>query len=383
MYKNAEQKYKHLALFLQKNHAMDVDIYPQGSFALGTVVRPVIKGEDAGYDLDFVCQVKYNKNELSAKQLREILEEALSSSELYGGKLKVCPECLTIEYADLSGIGFSIDIVPAADETDEHKNSLRAKSQIPALLDTAIAIPQYGENEYFWVTNNPRGYREWFESINKPFADNSAPVYREILFKNNRGLFATVEDIPHGLNRSALQRVIQILKYHRDIFYSQYPDGEKIKPISAIINTVVTKIAATADPKYSVFELLEYVLNEFAVYSSRQVLPSEMFFSKYGSKNAIKKNQDLWIIENPANPEDNLADHWNENSDIPKIFFKWTNAAKKDLIEALHKSPQEFGASLASAFGSDIVAKTLGNKYRHLNAKPLDTVHPTKPWRQK
>lgn len=30
-------------------------MYPQGSFAIGTVVRPNVKNPDANYDLDFIC----------------------------------------------------------------------------------------------------------------------------------------------------------------------------------------------------------------------------------------------------------------------------------------------------------------------------------------
>ena len=39
MYKNATEKYKAVGTYLQ-NQGLACDIFPQGSFSLGTVVRP-------------------------------------------------------------------------------------------------------------------------------------------------------------------------------------------------------------------------------------------------------------------------------------------------------------------------------------------------------
>ena len=44
MYKNAVEKYTALATYLEEN-GFAVSIYPQGSFAYGTVVRPLKMGK--------------------------------------------------------------------------------------------------------------------------------------------------------------------------------------------------------------------------------------------------------------------------------------------------------------------------------------------------
>lgn len=239
MYKNAVEKYHAITKFLN-DYGIDADMYPQGSFAFGTVIRPNATNPSASYDLDFICQVRGSRVDYAPSELRQIIEEALSSSGIYGGKLTVYKECFTIEYADVNDIGFTIDIVPATDETVENKNQLIKKSLEPALIETAIAIPKYnGERNYSWLTNNPKGLRAWFDAKNEPFLAASRSAYRERLFAANRVLFASVEEIPHELDRSALQRVIQILKYHRDVFYAKIEDGNEIKPISAIINVVI------------------------------------------------------------------------------------------------------------------------------------------------
>ena len=96
-----------------------------------------------------------------SSELRKKIEEILSTSDLYGGKLIPYDECFTIEYADVNGIGFSIDIVPATDEDASIKQELITLSTSPELIDTAIAIPRYSKQKiYNWITNNPKGYVE-------------------------------------------------------------------------------------------------------------------------------------------------------------------------------------------------------------------------------
>ena len=95
--------------------------------AFGTVVRPNAKDPSANYDLDFICQVSGSRADYAPSELRQKIEDAFTSSAIYGGKLKVCKDCFTVEYADINGVGFTIDIVPAADETSENKKRLAKK----------------------------------------------------------------------------------------------------------------------------------------------------------------------------------------------------------------------------------------------------------------
>lgn len=384
MYKNADEKYKAITKFLC-DCGIEANIYPQGSFAFGTVVRPNAKDPDAGYDLDVICQIKGNRNSCAPSELRNQVKEALESSNVYGGKLEVYEECFTIEYADVSGISFTIDIVPSTDEDWETKNRLRIQSNNPDLLDTAIAIPRYnGERNYSWLTNNPKGFRTWFEKINEPFLLASRDMYRQEILENNLSLYNSVEEIPHELDRSALQRVIQILKYHRDIYYSHFDDGDDIKPISAILNYVVAKIAENYNPKSSVFELLEYVLNELSIYAEHQNLSNLEFANIYGNRNVFGKVDGKWKIANPANPEDNLANKWNDDKRIPEMFFMWVKTAKNDLIQGLQiDDEQEFRALLENSFGTTTVFNAIGKKYCGITpSRPIPTNLAAKPYRK-
>lgn len=381
MYKNAVEKYTSLTKYLG-SHGLKATMYPQGSFALGTVTRPYNKEHDRNYDLDFICQVDSSRDEISPKDLRDKIKDILESGELYGGKLTINDECFTIEYADIGSIGFSIDIVPAADETYKNKLELKKESHRPDLIETAIAIPRFSQQRvYNWITNNPKGYREWFSEMNLPFANYSYERYRQQLYKNNMELFNSVEEIPTDLYRSSMQRVIQILKYHRDVYYSRVKDGDDLKPISAIINTVVARIASKAAPTLSPIELLDYVLKEFSIYAKQMNQTEQSFKQMYSDKLAIQKRNNKWIIENPANPEDNLADKWNLDSRIPKLFFSWAEAAKDQLVDSLFLSDADFRAKVETAFGRSTVQNGWGSKYNPEPPRIIPSHNSPKPWR--
>jgi hypothetical protein len=380
MYQNAETKYTSIAKYLE-NNGIEAAMYPQGSFALGTVVRPNTKDPNAEYDLDLICQLRNTRDDFTAAELRRKVEDILTSSDLYGGKLTIYDKCFTIKYADVNGVGFSIDIVPAVAENEENKMRLRLKSKNPSLIENAIAIPKHCEKNYNWITNNPKGYRLWFENINTPFQEISRMQYRQMLFEENRSIYDSVEEIPEELDRSALQRVIQILKYHRDMYYVKLKNGENIKPISAILSTIVARISSSVSANISVFDLLHYVLNEFSTYAEHQILTEESFVERYQGKNVIEKKGGKWIIVNPANPEDNLADQWNQDASISKYFFAWAKAVREDLIDSLQMSDEDFRAKVEAAFGFMTVKDTWGSKYNKVAPKPVIPVIPAKPWR--
>lgn len=124
MYKNADEKYHALADYLSRHTDFTLDMYPQGSFAFGTVVRPFKNDEDGSYDLDFICEVDLEKGDITAEELRDSIDKAISDGELYGGKLMVSDQCLTIQYSEEGGAAFSIDIVPAARESERIINGI-------------------------------------------------------------------------------------------------------------------------------------------------------------------------------------------------------------------------------------------------------------------
>lgn len=381
MYKDAVEKYKNLGTYLQEK-GIQADFYPQGSFSLGTVVRPYKDNKDANFDLDAICQILNEKGTTTPQDIKEMVESAFEENETYKKKLTKCDKCCTINYAETNEIGFSIDIVSAVEEDESTKQRLKQKSLLPEYIDTAIAISSKKDEEYEWATNNPKGFKEWFDKINKPFLEKNPLQSRSAIFESYREVFASIEEIPIELERSALQRVIQILKRHRDVYFSKKQNGGTLKPISAIITTVVASIASTAPASLNVFDLLKYVLSEFNIYSKRQILNEAEFNNFYKNKNIVQRIEGNWVIENPVNPEDNLADSWNENPLMAKTFFDWTKCVSTDFLESYEKRDEEYVALLESALGSDFVRRSIDvKKYSSSVAKPIIQSSQSKPWR--
>jgi len=380
MYQNAIEKYNHLTTYLEQ-HGYAVKMYPQGSFALGTVVRPIHKGDDASYDLDFIYQVSSPKKSTSPKELRDEVEAVLRDSHLYDDRLVVNDECFTIEYADIGGIGFSIDIVPATAEDEGKKLQLKSESPHPELIDDSIAIPKSENSRYSWLTNNPKGYKSWFTSINDPYAALNRDEVRKTIFAQNISLYNSVEDVPIDLERSPVQRVIQILKYHRNVYYGKLFEGKALKPISAIIGTLVAQVAEKHSPTMGTFDLLQCVLSELRTYSELLTSNQTVFKRAHPGKTLLTREGQNWVLRNPANPEDNLTDSWNGNPRIAPTFFKWLACAYGDLISSLTLSDEEFRARVAGALGDKQVRRVWGKKYEKIPTSTFTSSSQTKPWR--
>ena len=381
MYKNATEKYKAVGTYLQ-NQGLTCDIFPQGSFSLGTVVRPYRESKEADYDLDFICCLGDKKETTTAKYVKNVVKETLCNSEVYREKLQNIEwdKCWTLEYAEVNGIGFNIDIVPAVSESDDIIQLMVGNNLSQDNAELAVAITDKRKQNYFWLTSTPRAYKNWFESINKPFLEFDRINKRKVLFEKSRTVYNSIEEIPEGLERSALQRVIQILKHHRDVYYCRIKK-ENLKPTSAIITTICAEIASGMNPSLNVFELLQAIADDFEIYSANQTMTEEAFSRQYETKNVIRKSNGKWQIINPVNPNDNLADSWNINPEKAELFFKWVKAMKKDYVDSLQIEDNDFVALLENNFGRDYVKKSI-NLNEYANVVPTIIQNTPKPWRK-
>lgn len=210
--------------------------------------------------------------------------------------------------------------------------------------------------------------------------DYNREVRKRSLLEKSRTVYNSIEEIPEGLERSSLQRVIQIMKYHRDVYFCRIRK-EKSKPTSAIITTICTEIAENMDPTMTVFELLQAIASDFEIYSKNQTLTEEQFANQYFQKNIIQKRNNKWYIMNPVNPLDNLADSWNEDFQRVKLFFQWVKAMKKDYIDSLQLDDNDFVALLENNFGRDYVKKSINIK-NYTSSVPKIIVNTPKPWRK-
>ena len=109
-------------------------IYPQGSMALETTVRP--KGRDE-YDLDLVCQML--PTGMSALNVYNEVYGRLMANRMYAPMVEKKNRCVRLNYAHQ----FHLDIIPA--EPDQ------------VVGGDAIRVPDRDLRD--WTPSNPRGLR--------------------------------------------------------------------------------------------------------------------------------------------------------------------------------------------------------------------------------
>ncbi len=81
-----------------------------------------------------------------------------------------------------------------------------------------VTHPQYSSRQQDWPRSNPKGYGVWFEGRMV-----SAARSRRFQLVEER-LNASVDEVPAYDWKTPLQRVVQILKRHRDVMFATAPD---------------------------------------------------------------------------------------------------------------------------------------------------------------
>lgn len=314
-------------------------IYPQGSFALGTAVKP--EGDDH-YDVDAVCVLDLDQRETTQQALKEMIGRRLKEHCTYDRLLDPRDgkrRCWTLKYAD--GSRFHLDILPAVPDSDELAVALGVEERL-ARHAIAITDKQTWDVAPAWPKSNPQGYVEWFKDR-----------MRVVLEKRRRVLLAeaggSVQQIPDYRIRTPLQRLVQLLKRHRDVRYT----GDDDKPISVIITT----LAAQA---YDNEEELGPAL--------RNVVPR--------MRAGILRRNGQWWVPNPVNPQENFADKWNETPRKAELFLEWLTIVERD-HEALaplvgrYGRGQQVAEILCEAYGRNPTSRAIQNNARSTGADSL------------
>ncbi len=299
MAERAQKHYESIGNWLDRDAStisrFSPEIYTQGSFRLGTVIRPI--GDNDEFDIDLVCEVKATANDFSTKMLKDTVGEELNGYA-YANSMNHDPEekrrCWTMEYADQEK--FHLDILPAIP---------RDPTATTAIGITDNEQPEYHNHRAEWLPSNPKGYAEWFD------AQQSVALTRTrgAIFEGS--IYDSVEDVPTHLVKTPLQRCIQLLKRHRDSMFGNDED----KPISIIITTLSAH-AYSKDEEETLEDALETVLNNMHTF-------------------IYTENQVEWVA-NPVDDSENFADKWAEHPERATKFYEWLEQARRDFGEYLH-----------------------------------------------
>ncbi len=287
LHQEAALKYEEVGIWLAAEDSalasLAPDIYPQGSFRLGTVTRPIDKNCD--YDIDLVCVLEEQKTSVTQQELKSMIGDRLRANPSYSRLLSPSRRCWNLNFPKQ----FHLDVLPSIPNEDQGPDGI-------LLTDTELR---------FWQKSNPIKYAEWFYDSMIVQVRN----FRESLAKS---LAMNIEDVPEWQVKTPLQRAIQILKRHRDVRFTG--DSEN-RPVSIILTT----LAAHA------------YRGEEDIYDALLRIVSDM--PKY-----IELRQGKWWVPNPVESEENFADKWNEKPERRDAFLKWLRAVEIDIKSAANAS---------------------------------------------
>jgi len=342
-------------------------IYVQGSFRLGTVVRPYRNQKEQDYDIDLVCELSTLKKDTTAKDVKAFVGDRLKLNETYLGMLdEEGKRCWTLLYSEQDGIGFHLDVLPAAKDGDS---------------SSCIAITNKTYNDYTWRSSNPKGYAEWFTQKNRVAYEHVSLVQKRSIALNFRDSYASIEDVPDLLVRTPLQRVVQILKRHRDIRFGSSKESH-LAPISMIITTLAAHLYNNEE---NVASALTNVVSGLTAHDC--LLRGESIQNSGLKEKALitRKPDGSWYIGNPSNPQENFADRWaDEGHARAAAFFRWVTSLREDFIDSSAKGRDELRGRLGAVFGVSSVNRLWPIKPKVTTPTPrkLKIDHAPKPWRK-
>lgn len=372
-YEKAVKRYDDLGEWFNRDGSNLKDnkphIFPQGSFRLGTAIKPLNEGES--YDLDLACNIRtgISTSTHSQKYLKDAVGqeiEAYRTARNIQAKKEEKHRCWRLEYAD--DINFHLDIVPCIPEVESKRTRLSESMQryginreiASNLSSYAVCITDNARADYQsypseWPISNPEGYANWFEmkmSVRSLKEDISAK--------------AQVDQIPAFKRKTPLQRVIQLLKRHRDTTFVDAPDS---KPISVIITT----IAAEA---YSGTPSLELALQEVLL----------------ALKNFAESDADT--VLNPVNPAENFADKWTNpkyaKHNLKNNFHHWAFEVNRhfnmllttdDVQKLVEVTKDRFAFNRGANEWANQLGLPIAPSILNIPPKNIETVQ-AKPWCQ-
>lgn len=306
-------------------------VTPQGSLRLGTIIQPI--NEDDDLDVDLVYRLIEKNPSWTQSYIKQCVGYRLKDHEVYKKMLdEEGRRCWTLLYRQDSVNAkerYHMDILPCVADTGYVERIQRMESMdfSDDVSKIAIRITDNKMQGFYtstdknnWMKSNPDGYAMWFASRCK-----NANETRETIM-------STIMPVrTYVANKSILQRIVQILKRHRDIMFN----GDEDKPISIIITTLASK---AYQGETNIFEGLSNVIDNMECY--------------------IKVDSNgKYLIENPVNQEENFADKWATHPKRKENFFKWLEKLKEDKNAIVSQKGVELRETFARTFGTDVIGK--------------------------
>lgn len=305
----AEKRYQAVGSWLAESTNpifRDAVIYPQGSAAIGTTVRPPRGSE---HDVDLITLLVWALG-LAPGDVKRAVGNRLREHGDYRSRLEEKNRCWRLVYAR----EFHLDITPSV----PNRVCTRGGELVP---DKAVSR---------WKPSNPKGLRALFEAralLQPRIATSDFEMAKAR---------AQVEALPLPTRfKGPLRRFVQILKRHRDIHFDNEKRGE-LAPLSVIITTLASKAyeacARSGAPYDTELDVLLDVLRRLPDF----ILVTEI-------RGVVR-----YEVPNETTEGENFAERWNEDPRLAPAFYSWHRQAVADLD------------ALLAAQGVDGVGRELG-----------------------
>jgi hypothetical protein len=314
------------------------EILPQGSFLLGTMIRPVHEEDDL--DIDLVCRLVGKRAYWTQFHLKQAIGSRLKAHQTLNRLLRI-PEgrrCWTLDYAE--GSRFHMDILPAIvgqgyqvlleKAFSNSLNGVDVHALAIRITDKEHPVYKVATDPLEWLVSNMFGYAAWFKER------SAIDLVKAV------NLSESIRPVPRfQVHKTPLQRIVQILKRHRDIMFG----GDEDKPISIIITT----LAALAYRKQSDIMIgLQEVVAEMDRYIE----------DRY---DAVTQTSYKWV-GNPVNSLENFADKWVAHPQRKIKFEQWLRAVKQDIsYVTVQQQLPAIKEALSRPFGGRIIDKVFSN----------------------
>ncbi len=312
VYEDAVAVYGDLGAWLEKEDTAlgrrPPEIYPQGSFRLGTMIRPATDADE--YDIDLVYRRDIQKESTTQAQLKveagEHLQRYVEQKRSGSPALREGRRCWTLSYP----ANFHMDTLPAIPDTDGPREGL-------LITDRGFRL---------WQHSNPIGYAEWFKGrMQQRFLAERATLATS--------LREAVEAVPEWRVKTPLQRAVQLLKRHRDLCFKG--DAEN-KPASIIITTLAGHAYENEVDILAAFDALVRKMPAF-----------------------VERRDGVYWVPNPVHRAENFADRWQEIPRRAERFFEWLERLRMDVGHLVQGRTEEAEKVLKEAFGETALYESI------------------------
>ncbi|WP_339145209.1 nucleotidyltransferase domain-containing protein [Pseudoalteromonas galatheae] len=291
-------------------------IYPQGSMRLRTTNKPLSQEE---FDVDLILFLP-NAVDSPRDEIVQVVKQHLLNHKVYKELLEDLPRGFRINYKG----DYHLDITPAKAYELE-------------------VLPGHP----LWVIDKHTGFKESNPEGMADTFDKACAKLPKIQKRRSR-LKAlsnkSVAELPDQSQKKPLNRIVQILKRHRDVWsQSEISTHANFKPISVIITTLASKAYLEVINSEREYENeLDLILDVI------ELMPCHI---------ELVCNEVL--ITNPTMKPENYAEKWNredkqEGEKYRKAFFAWYQAAVDTFEHLAHENKQGLDnvfIALSNSFG--------------------------------